>query len=216
MRRALGYIADGFLDALFPPDAVCFVCGMEARLDEYPACPGCAAALRQAAKLAGARKLQGVTDVYAALAYNETMRAVIHRLKYRGERWLARPLAGLIRLPEGRVADVIVPVPLHEQRRRERGYNQSALIARALGARVALPVDEGALYRVRATQSQSQLSKPLRAQNVLGAFAAQNVAGKTILLVDDVITTGSTLEACAGALKGAYAKAVFAAGVCSA
>jgi ComF family protein len=126
-------------------------------------------------------------------------------MKYEGRRSLARPLAALMR---HRGADMlqgaacVVPVPLHKSRRRERGFNQAVDLAAHLG----LPVVT-ALGRVRATATQTGLPAAQRHRNVRDAFgltpAGLRLAGATIVLVDDVSTTGATLEACARALKEA-------------
>lgn len=100
-------------------------------------------------------------------------------------------------------SDVLVPVPLHLGREARRGYNQSALLAIALGQRLDVPVVLNALTRVRNTRSQTQLGFEERQTNVQGAFAATdaaNLAGKRVTLIDDVATTGATLNACAEAL----------------
>ncbi|MCZ7544770.1 MAG: phosphoribosyltransferase family protein [Anaerolineae bacterium] len=109
--------------------------------------------------------------------------------------------------------DLILPVPLHANRQRWRGYNQSTLLAEALGVRLEVPVAADALARVRDTRAQVGLSARARRQNVSGAFvvrAPHRVSGRTILLVDDVVTTGATLAACAEALYQADAEAVWA------
>jgi ComF family protein len=134
------------------------------------------------------------------------MREAIHRLKYSNSQDLAAPL-GEMMVSYWREApfpaDVIVPVPLHTRRLRERGYNQAALLARELGKGVGLPVLERALIRVRYTSPQVDLNAEERKENVQGAFhcPTDRVAGKSVLLVDDVYTTGATLEACSLALK---------------
>ena len=134
------------------------------------------------------------------------MREAIHRLKYSNSQDLAAPLGEMmasywqdVHLP----ADVIVPVPLHARRLRERGYNQAALLARELGKGVGLPVLESALIRARHTSPQVDLNAEEREENVRGAFRCPDdqLAGKRVLLVDDVYTTGATLEACSLALK---------------
>lgn len=108
-------------------------------------------------------------------------------------------------------ADVIVPVPLHPSRQKMRGYNQSDLLAQSLGVQLHLPVDNKTLRRVRKTATQAQLSLTQRKHNVAQAFQclSQQLAGYRILLIDDVCTTGATLDACAQALKDARAEAVY-------
>ncbi len=127
---------------------------------------------------------------------------------------LVAPLAGLMRdylaahpLPAG----VLIPVPLHPDRLRERGFNQSALLAQAL-ATADLPVIDDCLARLRPTQVQMTLGHEERKRNVAGAFGCQDerVKGRRVLLIDDVCTTGSTLDACAIALKESGAASVWA------
>jgi ComF family protein len=140
------------------------------------------------------------------------MERALHRFKYEGWRALAPALAGLIaeRLPEPvRTAEsrCLLAVPLHRRRLRERGYNQSALLAGELRRRWALPDGPGRLVRLRDTAPQVGLDRPARRRNVADAFVwdGPDLAGRAILLVDDVATTGSTLEACGRALKAASA-----------
>ena len=136
-------------------------------------------------------------------AYDGALRAIVHALKYEGRRSLARPLGRLMRQ---RGADLLagaacaIPVPLHPSRRRHRGFNQAADLARHLG----IPVVP-ALRRVRATPTQTGLAAGRRHRNVRDAFAATRAAamlgGATVVVIDDVSTTGATLEACARTLK---------------
>jgi ComF family protein len=137
--------------------------------------------------------------------YDGTLRAIVHALKYDGRRSLARPLAALIRVRAADLFDdavAVVPVPLHRSRRRRRGFNQAADLARHLD----LPIVH-ALVRVRATATQTGLPAAQRHRNVRRAFAVtgavRSLVGTTIVLVDDVSTTGATLEACARTLKDA-------------
>jgi len=103
----------------------------------------------------------------------------------------------------------IVPVPLYKTRKRERGYNQSEEIAKALAKIIHIPVKSEHLLRIRSTLSQTKMSEKEREKNVRKAFSCPVIlTGKNILLVDDVITTGSTIEACVKALKSAGAKVV--------
>ena len=100
-------------------------------------------------------------------------------------------------------ADLIVPVPLHPTRLRQRGYNQAALLARQFGRHSGIPVRENILARVRPTASQMTLDAKARRLNVMGAFQCtdRQIGGKQLVLIDDVCTTGSTLDACACALQ---------------
>ena len=138
-------------------------------------------------------------------SYDGSLRAIVHAFKYDGRRSLAAPLAGLMRARGAAVlagADAAVPVPLHASRRRERGFDQAADLARHIG----LPVVH-ALGRVRPTAVQASLPGGRRHANVRDAFAptsgAIRLRGCVVVLVDDVSTTGATLEACARALGGA-------------
>lgn len=130
---------------------------------------------------------------------------LVHALKYGGWRVAATPMAAvLVALVGGRVRrlDALVPVPLGRTRRRERGYNQAAELARALGRAAGVPVLEGALRRTRETRTQTRLAPAGRWRNVNGAFAAagEPLHGMHVALVDDVVTTGATLGAAAQAL----------------
>lgn len=118
--------------------------------------------------------------------------------------------AGVTLLPAGR-ADLLVPVPLHPRRQRERGFNQAALLAERVGRVWGRPVIASALVRTMATPPQTELSGEARRRNVRGAFAVvrpRQVAGRRVLLIDDVMTTGATVEACAAPLRGAGAAEV--------
>lgn len=143
------------------------------------------------------------------------MRQAIHELKYRNLRALAEPLAGLLAdyltaLPVP--GDALVPVPLHRKRWRERGYNQSGLLARGLSQRIGLPVVDDCLVRRQYAPPQARAAGVgERRGNVAGAFACLDgrLRGKRVLLIDDVATSGATLNACAGALKSAGAVSVW-------
>ena len=150
-----------------------------------------------------------VTIARAAGQYEGSLRAIVHAFKYGPRPTLARPLAARLRacgrdVLEG--ADVVVPVPLHASRQRQRGFNQAAELARHL----QVPALD-ALDRVRLTASQADLPAARRHANVRGAFAhvaGVEVADRIAVLVDDVSTTGATLNACAEALLAAGAREV--------
>lgn len=152
------------------------------------------------------------------------VRRALHQLKYAGETRLAGPLGAAVARRWSRVAaggDVLVPVPVHAARARQRGYDQAELIARAAAAELGLPYAP-ILERARATVAQFDLDRATRATNVQGAFrlkprlaarpgdATSLVAGRWIVLVDDVVTTGATLTACAAPLLTAGAVGVSA------
>ena len=146
-----------------------------------------------------------VSRARAIGVYDGALRAIVHALKYDARRSLAAPLGDLMRRRGDAVlrgAACVVPVPLHPSRRRERGFNQ----ARDLAGHLGLPVVE-ALARVRRTAPQAQLSAAGRRRNVRDAFRttrlARRLIGATVVLVDDVSTTGATLEGCALTLKRA-------------
>jgi ComF family protein len=146
------------------------------------------------------------------------LRLAIHQFKYEDLHCLAAPLGRLMAqawpalAPNALNLDVIVPVPLHPTRQRERGFNQAALLASELGIHLGRPVVEGVLVRSRATSPQVGLGPDERRANVSGAFECVNVhlAGKSVLLIDDVYTTGSTMEAACAALRDGGVTSVWA------
>jgi ComF family protein len=152
------------------------------------------------------RAKRAVDRARAVGQYEGALRTIVHALKYEGRRSLARPLAKLMRARGAEMlagADFVVPVPLHGSRRRQRGFNQAADLARHLG----LPVRD-VLRRRHATVPQSGLPAPRRHRNVRNAFTVTragqvDVAGRILVVVDDVSTTGATLDACARVLKEA-------------
>lgn len=156
--------------------------------------------------------------IRSAVVFGQQIRPVIHAFKYSDARHLAAYLSGwMVRqwteYPELAQAQLIIPIPLHRSKLHSRGYNQSALLARELSAAVCIPVDETSLVRTRNTPSQTGFGREGRLQNMSGAFTCINptaVKGKIILLVDDVATTGATLEGCAQALRACGAKKVMA------
>jgi ComF family protein len=144
----------------------------------------------------------------------EPLRTAIHALKYQNRTRIAPSLGRLMAQrwqATSLTVDGLLPLPLHPERERERGYNQAALLAQALADALALPLHGDLLWRTRATSSQVQLGRAARLENMAGAFAASpSVAGGRWLLVDDVCTTGATLEAAATALRAQGATEVWA------
>lgn len=219
------------LDLLFPPH--CATC----QKSGYILCPSCLAAIRplvpplcsHCGNAPEAHSTYGLcqdcttrplhlSGLRAVSAYQEPLRTCIHALKYEGNTRLAEPL-GLLLAKAYRAygirADVIIPVPLHSERQRQRGYNQTSLLAEVCARQVGVPSSNHVLVRHRATTSQVGLAAQERQQNVAGAFlctpafATGTLSGRTILIIDDVCTTGATIEACALPLFAAGAHAVW-------
>jgi len=148
--------------------------------------------------------------------YEGSLRTLLHELKFRGRRRVAARLAeellaSAATSPLLEAGAVLVPVPLHPRRRRERGYNQSELLADEIGRRNGLEVAKDVLVRRTDTAPQAGLSAAARRKNVRGAFAVRHrsrVAGRVVVLLDDVWTTGATARSCAGILKEAGAEEV--------
>lgn len=148
----------------------------------------------------------------SAGVYSPPLSDAIQKFKYGGVAALGEPLAPSLAAmwrARGLGAELIVPVPLHPLRERARGYNQSVLLAQQLGRLVGVPVEHRLVLRSRHTRPQVGLNPELRRANVAGAFLAHGTAvGLHVLVVDDVCTTGATLEACASALVEAGAQRV--------
>ncbi|MEA4870200.1 hypothetical protein SDC9_113661 [bioreactor metagenome] len=197
------------LDALYPPDVACALCGRETLLDENHLCAACRLSLIPAPVLVCPAPLSGIT---AAYRYIGGAREGIRALKYHSQVRLAPFFAGAIVLPPEWEIDRVVPVPLHPFKQWLRSYNQSALLAEELCRRYRLTQQNNLLRRTRFTRSQTTLSELERAKNVAKAFQASSEGkGCNILLVDDVTTTHSTLLSCAVALRAAGAVNIYAA-----
>ena len=160
---------------------------------------------------------------YASVIYAGPVREMVRDMKYRDKAWHAETLASLMAGRYKRLADpetgelpyhdYIMPVPMNAKKKAKRGYDQAALIARGLSVRIGVPYLGGAIIRVRETKVMSSLTEEERRQNLRGAFAVpcdmiRMIAGKSIMLVDDVYTTGSSTGACAEVLLTAGAESV--------
>ncbi len=157
------------------------------------------------------RKLPAFSAVYAAGLYAGALKQALQRFKYAGAIDLDQPLAKLLQtqLPSDLDADFIVPVPLHPVRLRQRGYNQSLLLSKVLAHNLLISLDQAILKRVKDSHSQQGLDARQRAKNLRDAFiGTRSLDGCSVLLVDDVMTTGATVSACTQALCDVGAKSV--------
>jgi ComF family protein len=202
-------------------EAICPSCRGELTGDSRPTCPWCAANVGPFAHVERGCSLcrdEGFPfeRVVRLGPYDGRLRDVVLRLKHALGEELAELMGELFaeaaeaRL-RGLAADAVVPVPLHWSRRWRRGYNQSAVLARGLAARLGLPCPAGCLRRTRATPEQKASTPSLRRRQLRGAFRARPhpvIRGRTVLLVDDVLTTGATAAECARALRQAGAARV--------
>ena len=206
------------LDVLLPP--TCPGCGREGDI----ICAGCTKSLtRRLDEPAGIplglpiKQPSGIVQLEWCAAYNGPARSCVHALKYDGERRLVDPLATIMADRWARAGiggDILVPVPVHAARKRQRGFDQAELLARGVGARLRLPVVPG-VRRSTKTTAQHALGRGARASNVGHAFAidpqhAHAVRGAWAVLIDDLTTTGATLAGCAAVLYDSGAVAVSA------
>ena len=208
------------LDLLFPQrclgcgregDFICASCRQSFSRIEPPVCPRCGRPQSSKTLCSSCIHWEAAVDgIRSPFQFDGVMREAIHQLKYQNLRAIAAPLAELLHeyltknpLP----AEVLVPVPLHKKRERGRGYNQSDLLARELGKHRNLPVVTDCLIRERYVLPQARTANVAeRRDNVASAFTCRNddrLRDKLVLLIDDVATSGATLDACAAALKAA-------------
>jgi competence protein ComFC len=186
---------------------LCTGCRAGIRRLEEPLCRRCGAEVESARNDCGCRgRLKALSRLRSAVAYEGPAEVALQRFKYHGWRRLAEPFALILAerlVVEGLSASWVVAVPLHSSRLRQRGFNQSELLARELRKRLSLEEPPGELVRTRPTPPQVGHDRRWRLENVRDAFEWRGSAlgARSILLVDDVATTGATLEACAAALR---------------
>jgi len=225
LQAQLNQLKGKVADFLFPPhclgcgregDFLCIPCCRALPRLLPPLCPKCSRPLVQEDRCPICQKWRlEISGIRSPFLFQGVVRQAIHQLKYNNFKALASPLAQLLAayvetrpLP----VEVIVPVPLHPRRLRERGYNQSALLARELGRLTSLPVVEDSLFKLRDTPAQTRaLNAEIRRSNVVGVFACRDekLKGKQVLLIDDVCTTGATLDSCAITLSRVGASSVW-------
>jgi len=219
-------VGEAVADLFFPPRCMvcqrlgawlCTGCMAEIEMIHPPVCHQCGLPLDAPGADHPCRIPPPLDGLRACAFHSGPLREAIHDLKYRDLTALATPLGRLMAgawpaLDGEWLPQAVVPVPLHSHRQRQRGYNQSALLARQLAAVLQLPLLDGVLHRVKATVPQVDLDAEQRRLNVLDAFRCQpgSMAGQAVLLVDDVCTTGATLASACQALKEAGASCVLA------
>ncbi len=240
MRRAASAVwkfvaaaVDALLSLLYPPRCVvcrtlgspsplCALCTAAVVPVAEPLCLHCGHALQPERLCNNCRRHPPAFDCARALGlYQGVLREAVHCFKYKNCPALAEPLGSLLAAQARTQSsalhrlkfDGVLPMPMHAGRRRTRGYNQSERLARVVARELDLPLNTLLLIRPRATRPQVGLSATRRRSNLLGAFRVsrpQDARGKTFLLIDDVMTTGSSLSECAAMLKLAGARGVYA------
>ena len=199
LERSAASAISWLQELIFPPS-----CGNCGRVD-FRFCARCRGELDLLPLEDYSDELEELDTVYATGRHRHILQNAVHAFKYWGATELAAPLATRLAktLRQSKCQfDVIVPVPLFADRVAERGYNQAALLGQRLSAAMGVEYGADSLKRVRETSQQALLTREERQQNVKDAFeASEAVKGHAVMLVDDVVTTGSTLRACAIALK---------------
>jgi ComF family protein len=207
---------DDLLSILFP--RICYACGNQLLRNEFLICTECHVLIPRTNYHLDednpvARLFWGRCRIERAAAFSfynkdSRIRKLIHNLKYKGIKEIGSELGkiygeSLIKSDFLSGIDIIIPVPLHQSKKRIRGFNQSEIISEGISSATGIPVDRESLLRITVTETQTRRSRFERWVNVEGIFSVKNhsfLAGKHILLIDDVITTGSTLESCVNEL----------------
>lgn len=218
----------GLLDLLYPNEG-CIVCNNRIVEDDSCFCSRCLGGIPfigdSHCKLCGkASKEEICSDCqydkryfdqgFSVVEYKGAVPELIYKFKYKGQRWLSESLGKMMaqKVDVSLNIDAIIPVPLHTRKLKERGFNQAELLAREISDRINKPMLKEGLLRVRDTKTQNTLSLSQRKANLIGAFHMNekiDVQGLEILLVDDIFTTGSTINQCSKALKESGAKKVY-------
>ncbi|HHY90971.1 MAG TPA: ComF family protein [Clostridiales bacterium] len=221
---------DQALDFVYPRNIYCIVCGIGILpSEEFSICPDCRskiffiegkACLQCGKPIAESGILNTCPDCsekkrfftrgFSCVEYEGEIKEIIHRFKYGGQRHLMHPLGAIMvhKLKAEGLTDVdrVIPVPLHKRRERQRGFNQAELLARVIAREMGWKLDKKVLVRLQDTRSQSDLTKQERQRNVrdaFGLFPGVSLKGEKVLLVDDIYTTGSTMDSCSRTLRQA-------------
>ncbi|MEW9123757.1 MAG: ComF family protein [Thermotaleaceae bacterium] len=236
MGRALWELREALLDFVYPRNIFCILCGEGIeKTERYSLCPLCKEQItfvhertcQQCGKPLEELYLpsecpdcilsnHSFTQGYTCVIYDEEIKRLIYRFKYGKQRYLAYHLAEIMidKLKEKEVEEIhwVLPVPLHKKRRQAREFNQSEILAKYISREMGWPMDSKNLIRMKDTQTQNQLSKEERKANMKNVFQIvqeDKIKAKKILLIDDIYTTGSTLDSCSKVLLRAGAKEVY-------
>ncbi len=213
---------EALLDLVYPPGLSCMVC--KGKLDKGSAYGICTVCLKEISFIENKRWLQAAYTtgdgrgirMFSAVAYRGEAKKLIYALKYKHNTYLSREMAEIMKdFLSGETIDfdLIIPVPLYNKKKRRRGFNQAALLAKYLGIKTGVEVAHTNLIRTRNTRIMHQLSRLDRRENVRAAFRLkkpENISGRSILIIDDILTTGATIEECGKVLYEAGAEAVTA------
>jgi ComF family protein len=227
LRNKFAYFFKALFDFLFPPiclgcdkeidkGLICNQCINQIYTSALGVCARCGYPLKHNESCKHCRTNVILPRTRALGGYTEPFSPLIHALKYQGKKSLAeifgRGLTGLLNSdPILKQADGIIPIPLHPSRQRERGYNQTELLAKEISSQIGIPI-MSALKRKKNTKSQTTLDGVKRQKNMLDAFAVKDnstILNKKVILIDDVITSGATINSAAQALLNGGAKEVY-------
>jgi competence protein ComFC len=207
-------ILDSFVNVIAP--AACGSCGENAAFYPLPICRSCRDSLITG-RIEPCTSSGNLERTYSLLPYRSAIKCCLRDLKYGANRRTLELISELVSAFPGSVKiaeekpDIIIPVPLHPSRLHTRGYNQSELISRVLCRYLSVPVNPRILIKIRNTRPQTGLERARRTANLKGSFRVVDrpaLIGKTVLLVDDIMTTGTTLDECADELLHSGARSI--------
>lgn len=197
---------------VFPKRYTCMICFNEAVVDENNVCSCCR---KNLTRFNSVLKRKDIDEMTSMFIYDEKINRAIWGLKYNGQRYIAETLGSLMDIKEDWYIDCVTAVPLSPKRLRKRGYNQSAELAKKVCKRYGLKFDEELLKKIKETPAQANLTASERRKNLKGAFrVTKSCDGLCVLLIDDVVTTSSTVDECALMLKKAGAQKVYVLTAC--
>lgn len=235
-KKFIGEAMDMLLDLIYPRNIHCILCGDGIEpTEKYSMCTPC----RDRVKFIASRFCEKCgkpleplylpqkcpdcmithhyfTRGFSCVEYDDAVKKLIYQLKYHQKRHLAHPIGQMMadRLRKLDVGEIhmIVPVPLHRKKERERGFNQSEIIAKYMADALGIPMEKKNILRVKETETQNQLNREERRENLRDAFQVvdhKKFAGKKILIVDDIYTTGSTMDACCREIRKAGPEEIY-------